>query len=425
MRWRVRPSPIGGTACVPGDKSIAHRALMLAGLARGTSEIHSMPEGEDVLSTAGCIGRVGVRVDRSGPVRVHSDGQLSAPSSDLDAGNSGTTIRLMTGILAGQSFRSRLSGDDSLRRRPMGRVVEPLRQMGASIQMDAGSAPLDIAGSRLHGINYALPVASAQVKSAVLLAGLFADGTTIVTESVPARDHTERMLESLGWPIRRRGNSVEVERGEAPAAFSITIPGDMSSAAFLFAAAALTEGEVCIDGVGINPTRAAILTVLEQMGAHVTVGAERLDMGEPRATVTVSGPVNRSIHLRAEDVPGLVDELPLIALLAAHASGETLVEGAAELRVKETDRIAAVAHELRVLGASIEERADGWRIRGGIPLHGGEVRSHGDHRIAMMLAVAGVCATGETVISDAEASAVSFPDFAATFASLGGDIATD
>ena len=307
----------------------------------------------------------------------------------------------------------------------MGRVVDPLRAMGASIATHDGSAPLDISGRSLHGITYTLPVASAQVKSAVLLAGLFATGSTKVIEIVPARDHTERMLDSLGLNVRRNGTTVEVERGPTPSAFTLTIPGDISSAAFLLSAAALTDGEVAIDSVGLNPTRTAILTVLERMGANVHAGTEIEEGGEPRGTVTVSGRIERPIHICAEDVPGLVDELPLVALLATQVEGESVIEGAAELRVKETDRIAAVAHELQVMGANIEERPDGWRILGKTPLHGGTVQSHGDHRLAMMLAVAGACAGGETVIERAEAADVSFPGFASVFASLGAVIEED
>jgi 3-phosphoshikimate 1-carboxyvinyltransferase len=423
MKWRVQPTRIGGSAIVPGDKSIAHRALMLAGLARGTSVIRNLPAGEDVLSTASCMSRLDVGVDvTDGTAHIRSNGGVSAPVQDLDAGNSGTTIRLLSGILAGQGFSSRLTGDASLRRRPMARVVEPLRQMGASISTQDGSAPLDIAASSLHGIQYTLPVASAQVQSAILLAGLFATGTTTVVEIVPARDHTERMLAALGLNIQRHGHAVEVQCGRVPDAFALTVPGDISSAAFLWAAAALTGGEVTIDSVGLNPTRSALLGVLERMGARITVSSEHEEAGEPRGTTSVSGRIERPIHIRAEDVPGLVDELPLVALLATQVSGDSVVEGAGELRVKETDRIAAVARELRVMGANIEERPDGWRIRGGTPLRGGQVQSHGDHRLAMMLAVAGAGAQGETVIEGTEVAAVSFPGFASVFASLGGVI---
>ncbi len=422
----MRTSTIGGWAIVPGDKSIAHRALMLAGLARGTSTIHNLPSGEDVMSTASCMSRLGVTIDlQPEGARLDSAGGMLSPDCELDAGNSGTTIRLLAGMLAGQAFSCRLTGDASLRCRPMRRVVDPLRQMGASIATEGGSAPLDITGSRLHGITYTMPVASAQVKSAVLLAGLFATGTTTVVEIVPARDHTERMLASFGLNVRRHGTSVEVERSDPPPGFNLTVPGDMSSGAFLLSATALTGGEVSIDSIGLNPTRAAILRVLERMGASVTTHAESEEAGEPRGTVTVSGLIEYPIHLSEQDVPGLVDELPLIALLATQVQGESVIEGAAELRVKETDRIAAVARELQVMGADIEERPDGWRIRGKTPLRGESVKSHGDHRLAMMLAVAGVCARGETVIEEAEAADVSFPGFTSVFSSLGAAIEAD
>lgn len=426
MRWRVRPSTIAGSASVPGDKSIAHRALMLAGLARGTSVIQNLPSGEDVLSTASCMDRLGVAVDlQPGRARLNSSGELVAPQQELVAGNSGTTMRLLAGLLAGQTFSCRLTGDASLRRRPMGRVVDPLRQMGASIATHDGSAPLDITGSSLHGITYTLPVASAQVKSAVLLAGLFATGTTTVVEIVPSRDHTERMLESLGLNVRRHGMAVQVERGASPDGFDLTVPGDISSAAFLLSAAAVTGGAVSLDAIGLNPTRTAILGVLERMGTTVSAGAERAETAEPRGTVTVTGPIERPIRICADEVPGLVDELPLIALLATQVLGESVIEGAAELRVKETDRVAAVTQELRALGADVEERTDGWIIHGKTPLQGGTVRSHGDHRLAMMLAVAGACADGETIIEGAEAADVSFPGFATVFSSLGATIEED
>ncbi len=399
---------------------------MLAGLARGTSVIQNLPSGEDVRSTASCMGRLGVVLDlQSGSARLDSAGELRAPEQELNAGNSGTTMRLLAGMLAGQTFSSRLTGDASLRRRPMGRVVDPLRQMGALIATRDGCAPLDIAGSNLHGITYTLPVASAQVKSAVLLAGLFATGTTTVIEIVPARDHTERMLTALGLNVRRHGMSVQVERGTPPNGFELTVPGDISSAAFLLAAAAVTDGAVSLDSIGLNPTRTAILSVLERMGASVTAAIEREETGEPRGSIAVSGRIERPICLCAEDVPGLVDELPLIALLATQVAGESVIEGAAELRVKEADRIAAVTQELQVLGADIEERPDGWRIHGKRPLRGRKVQSHGDHRLAMMLAVAGACAQGETTIEGAEAADVSFPGFASVFASLGAAIDED
>ena len=426
MRWRVRTSAIGGSAAVPGDKSIAHRALMLAGLARGSTVIRNLPSGEDVLSTASCMSQLGVILDlQPGTARLDSTGELRAPEEDLDAGNSGTTMRLLAGILAGQRFSCRLTGDASLRRRPMGRVVDPLRQMGASIATHDGFAPLEFVGSNLHGITYTLPVASAQVKSAVLLAGLFATGRTTVIEVVPARDHTERMLTALGMNVQRHDMSVQVERGATPNGFDLTVPGDISSAAFLFAAAAVTGGRVSLDSIGLNPTRTAILTVLERMGASVDAATEREEAGEPRGAVVVSGHVERPIRICADDVPGLVDELPLIALLATQVEGESVIEGAAELRVKETDRISSVTQELRALGADIEERPDGWQIHGKTPLRGGEVRSHGDHRLAMMLAVAGVCAHGETIIEGAEAADVSFPGFRSVFASLGAAIEED
>ncbi len=423
MKWVVNPASLAGAATVPGDKSIAHRALMFAALADGESTIHNLPSGEDVLSTARCMTALGATIDLLGTtVKIRSGGQLRAPAHDLDAGNSGTTMRLLSGILAGQRFESCLDGDESLRGRPMGRVVDPLVLMGAEIATQRGYAPLHIRGSALRGITYQLPIASAQVKSAILFAGLFADGETCVQESVGARDHTERMMQALGLAIKVRDGRVSVTRSQPPRGFVCHIPGDMSSAAFLLGASALAGSEVSIDEVGLNPTRSAVLSVLERMGATVSTSRERVEAGEPRGTATVSGGLHRPIQIDSRDVPSLVDELPLIALLATQVAGESVIQGAAELRVKETDRITAVANELTTLGANITERSDGWTIIGPTKLRAAAVTSHGDHRIAMMLAVAGSVARGSTTIDGAEAASVSFPGFVGVFRALGGNI---
>jgi len=423
MRWRVTPALIGGQAEVPGDKSIAHRALMLASLAAGHSSIDRLPAGVDVHCTAQCLRQLGVdiRMD-GGAALVASTGRLSAPQAPLDAGNSGTTMRLLAGILAGQPFTSCLIGDESLSRRPMTRVVQPLNAMGASIHSNEGGAPLEIHARQLHGIDYALPVASAQVKSAILLAGLFAEGVTSVSEPHPSRDHTERMLAAVGVQVQVEGLRATLHGGQAPDTFTMSVPGDLSSAGFLLVAAALSGGDVTIDEVGLNPTRSGLLDVLREMGANVEILGQRQEMGEPVGRLRVSGRICRPVTVEAAQVPGLVDELPLVVLLATQARGTSVIRGAAELRVKETDRIATVAASLRRLGADLDELADGFVVRGPTALHGCNVSSHGDHRLAMLLAVAGAIAAGETVVDGVEAADVSFPNFAEVLGSLGGNI---
>jgi 3-phosphoshikimate 1-carboxyvinyltransferase len=399
---------------------------MLAALADGTSHIRNLPAGEDVRSTAGCMRRVGAMLaNRDGEARIVSTGRLEPPAGALDAGNSGTTMRLLAGIVSGQPFHSCLDGDGSLRRRPMDRVIEPLSRMGATIRSDGGKAPLAIDGGHLHSIRYVLPVASAQVKSAILLAGLFADGATEVVEPVPSRDHTERMLAAGGVPITREGGVVALEGGRRPGPLSLTVPGDISSAAFFLGGAVLTGGEITIVDVGVNPTRTGFIHVLERMGASITVSSEHLEAGEPVATVSVSGACRSPVTIEADEVPLLIDELPLVALLATQAHGTSIVRGAAELRIKESDRIASVTGQLRLLGAAIEEYPDGFAVRGPLNLTGAAVESGGDHRLAMLLAIAGCIATGETTIEGAEASAVSYPGFEQALAAVGGAIDAD
>jgi len=423
MRWRVTPAVIGGQTEAPGDKSIAHRALMLASLASGFSRITRLPRGADVRSTAQCLRRLGadLRIDENVAFMI-STGRLSAPQAPLDAGNSGTTMRLLAGILAGQPFTSCLTGDESLSRRPMTRVVEPLNAMGASIQARNGGAPLEIHGRRLQGIDYALPMASAQVKSAILLAGLFAEGATSVTEPHRSRDHTERMLAALGVEVQVKGLRTTLRGGQLPRAFTMSVPGDLSSASFLVVAAAMSGGEVTIDDVGLNPTRSGLLDVLRDMGADVEISDRPQEMGEPVGRLRVSGPIRMPITVEAAQVPRLVDELPLVVLLATQAPGTSVIRGAAELRVKETDRIATVASSLRRLGADLDELVDGFVVRGPTALRGCNVSSHSDHRLAMLLAVAGAIADGETVVDGVEAADVSFPNFAEVLRSLGGNI---
>ena len=423
MNWHLRASALAGSLSVPGDKSIAHRALMLSSLARGTSEIRGLPEGEDVRATAACIDSLGAAVRTMGTTAVVvSPGQLAAPDADLYAANSGATMRLLAGILAGQPFSARLTGDASLSHRPMQRVIEPLARMGADIRSQDGCAPLQVMGRPLHGIHYALPVASSQVKSAVLLAALFADGETSVSEPTATRDHTERMLRSLDITVEQQNGRVTLKGGQRPPPFDIEVPGDVSSAAFFFAAAVLSGGAIQVRRVGVNPTRTAFFGVLERMGARVDVETMGESMGEPVADVTVTGEIAKPIEIQEGEAAALIDELPLVALLATRARGTSTIRGAAELRVKESDRIGAVASVLRAMAADIEELPDGFVVRGPTQLCGATVSAQGDHRVAMMAAIAGCVADGETVVTGAEAAAVSFSGFASCFRQVGGRV---
>ena len=409
---------ISGSVRMPGDKSIAHRAVMLSGISRGPSLIGNFPASQDCLSTVGCMRSLGVRIDRTDEtaLRVHGDGLqgLQPPSGPLDAGNSGTTMRLLAGLLAGQDFPAALTGDDSLRKRPMRRIIEPLRAMGAGIHGSGGDrvAPLHIRGGRLRPIDYALPVASAQLKSALLLAGLYADGYTSVRSPAPSRDHTERMLIDRSAELTVSGDLVAIRGGGELAARDVTVPGDLSSAAFFMAAAILVpDSQLTIEGVGVNPTRTGLLDVLAGMGADISLSGQRSLSNEPVADLTVRSGELRATEVSGPIVPSLIDELPVLAVLAVRAQGRTVVRDAAELRVKETDRIAAMAEGLGRMGARIEATGDGWIIEGPTSLRGATVESRGDHRIAMALAVAALVAEGETCIQGAESVEVSFPGF--------------
>jgi 3-phosphoshikimate 1-carboxyvinyltransferase len=360
---------------------------------------------------------------------VESSGALQPPREALDCGNSGTTMRLMAGILAGQPFHSCLAGDESLSRRPMRRIIEPLSRMGATIESDDGRAPLAIDGGELHGIDYTLPVASAQVKSAVLLAGLFAAGETVTREPAAlgrSRDHTERMLSALGVPVITEdtdsGMVARITAGR-PRAFSVDVPGDPSSAAFLAGAALLSGGDITIDGLLINPRRTGFLRLLQAMGAQVETELGDFALGEPVGSVHLSGAAGNPASLARSDVPDLVDEIPLLALTATQANGTSELRHAGELRVKETDRIRATAESLTRMGARIDELEDGIVVHGPTPLRGTQVESYGDHRIAMMLAVAGLIAEGKTVIDGADVAAISWPGFVDVMCGLGADIA--
>jgi 3-phosphoshikimate 1-carboxyvinyltransferase len=409
---------------VPGDKSMSHRAAILSALANGICTIHNFLPSEDCLNTLKAMQALGARHEvlgelaGYGPTQIVIHGQamqLSAASAPIDCGNSGTGMRLLAGLLAGQPFSSELFGDASLSSRPMGRIITPLSQMGALIQTrgtQPGCAPLLIRGSALQPITYQMPVASAQVKSAILLAGLFADGTTTVIQPAETRDHTERMLAAFGVGVHREGSAISIVGGQMPAACEFTVPGDISSAAFwLVAAAALPGSRLLIRDVGLNPTRTAILSVLSRMGAHM-IDTVYQSIGEPIGNIEIRGAPLTGTTILAEEVPNLIDEIPVIAVAAALASGRTVIRNARELRVKETDRITTVVNNLRAMGAAVLEFDDGMEIEGGRALHGAEIDSFGDHRIAMAFAVAGLFAHGETLIRNTECVNTSYPGFA-------------
>ncbi len=416
--WTSAPAgPIEGDVTVPGDKSISHRAIMLAALADGITRIDGFLEGEDTRATAAVFQELGVAIEASAASRrvVHGVGidGLSAPSVDLDCGNAGTGMRLLAGVLAGQPFDSVLVGDASLSRRPMRRVIEPLVQMGAAIDAEEGGLPpLRIRGGRaLRGIAYESPVASAQVKSAVLLAGLRASGDTEVREAHPTRDYTERMLAAFGWPIDFAPGRVRLTGGHRLRATDIEVPADFSSAAFFIAAATLVPGsELVLRGVGLNPRRTGLIEVLRAMGADIRENARRERGGEVVADLVVRHAQLRGIDVPIEHVPDMIDEFPILFVAAAAARGTTTIRGAAELRVKESDRIATMADGLRALGIRVGETSDGAVIEGGT-LRGGRIDSHGDHRVAMSFAVAGLMASDEIRILDCANVATSFPGF--------------
>ena len=408
-----------GELRVAGDKSISHRAVMLAALAEGWSEIDGFLEGSDCLATRHAFAAMGVEIHVSGPgqMRIHGVGLhgLQAPSTALDMGNAGTAMRLLAGLLAGQRFSSTLIGDASLSRRPMRRVTEPLALMGAQIETTAaGTAPLHIHGGYpLHGIDYALPVASAQIKSCLLLAGLYAEGQTRITEPAPTRDHSERMLRAFGYPVAHSGPVVSLIGGGRLTATQLSIPADISSAAFFLVGASIAQdSELRLQAVGINPTRIGIITLLQQMGADIELENPRWAGHEPIADIRVRSAPLRGIQIPEDQVPLAIDEFPALFIAAACAEGETRLTGAAELRVKESDRIQVMADGLQHLGIVAEPTADGMVIQGG-HLGGGQIDSHGDHRIAMAFAMAGLRATQPIQISHCANVATSFPDFAA------------
>ncbi|MEI6428630.1 MAG: 3-phosphoshikimate 1-carboxyvinyltransferase [Pseudanabaena sp. ELA607] len=417
-----------GTVHIPGDKSISHRALMLGSLAEGETTIRGLLLGEDPRSTAACFQALGAEISELNSelvtVRGIGIGNLKEPVDVLNAGNSGTTLRLMLGVLASHPNRFyTVTGDSSLRSRPMSRVVSPLRQMGANIwgRDGGGKAPLAVMGQNLKAMHYQSPIASAQVKSCILLAGLMTDGETIVTEPERSRDHTERMLAAFGANVQVdvATNTASVKGGAKLVGQEVTVPGDISSAAFwLVAASIVPDAELLIQNVGINPTRTGVLEVLEAMGADITYENQREVTGEPVADLRVRSAQLKGCTIGGAIIPRLIDELPVLAVAGAVAAGKTIIQDAAELRVKESDRIAAMVSELGKMGADISETPDGMEINGGKQLHGAEVESFDDHRIAMSLAIAGLVAQGQTVIAHAESAAISYPSFVPTLTSI-------
>ena len=404
-----------GEIVPPGDKSISHRAVILGSLARGETRASGFLASRDTLATANAFRSMGVRVDvNEGEVKISGKGLfgLEAPRETVDAENSGTTARLLAGLLSAQSFPSTITGDSSLRSRPMSRVTVPLRMMGARISGEGETLPLHITGSELRGIDYRSPVASAQVKSAILLAGLYAAGRTSVTEPERTRDHTERMLRHFGVPVEASGTRVSVSPGVEFSGTELEIPSDISSAAFFIVAALLNPGsEVMVKNVGLNPLRTGVLDILREMGADISVENRRERCGEPVGDLIARHGTLRAVRIEGESVSRAIDELPVISVAACFAEGETVISGAGELRVKETDRISAMTDELSKLGADIKETPDGMIINGTEELCGARCESRGDHRVAMSLAVAATRARGKTVIGDAGCVSISFPEF--------------
>lgn len=416
-----RKKHLRGEITVPGDKSISHRGIMLGSLAEGDTHLHGFLEGADCLSSIACFQKMGIEIERDGSnVTIHGKGLhgLTKPSEILDAGNSGTTTRLMSGILAGQDFSSTITGDDSLRTRPMKRVITPLSEMGASIKSHDGCLPMTVTGGHLHGIDYISPVASAQVKSCVLFAGLYADGKTSVTEPAISRNHTELMLRGFGASVKtdEEKHYVEVEPEPVLLGQDITVPGDISSAAYFLVAGLICEdADILVKNVNINPPRAGILKVIEDMGGNISYIDRRTVSGEEVADINVRTSSLHGTTVEGDIIPTLIDELPVIAVMAAYADGTTVIRDAAELRVKESDRIATVTENLRAMGCDMAPTDDGYIINGGRPLHGASIRTYKDHRIAMSFAVAALNADGETTLDDPSCVNISYPGFFSVF----------
>jgi 3-phosphoshikimate 1-carboxyvinyltransferase len=413
----TKSNSLKGEIMVPGDKSISHRAVMFGSISKGTTRVSNFLPGEDCLSTISCFRSLGVDINQDGSqVTVNGKGLSGLKKSDktLYVGNSGTTIRLMMGILSGLPFETQLEGDDSIAKRPMTRVTVPLSKMGANItgRNNGEFTPLTVSGQSLTGITYELPVASAQVKSAILLAGLQAEGMTTVIEPVKTRDHTERMIRQFGGSVEQMGDKVIVRGGQELTSSHIDVPGDISSAAFFLAAGAITPGsEILLKNVGLNPTRTGIIDVLKDMGAELTIEEYDQDTAEPAGDIRIKYSQLKGTTVAGELIPRLIDEIPVIALLASQADGRTVIKDAAELKVKETNRIDSVVDELTKLGAKIQATDDGMIIDGRTALTGGSVSTYGDHRIGMMLSVAALISSGEVRLTGSEAVAVSYPGF--------------
>ena len=431
LRVYPQTTPLQGTITVPGDKSISHRAIMLGALADGVSHVRRWLPAGDPVSTLEAFRAMGViiHVTENSPtawdliiegVGLHG---LQEPTAPLDSRNAGTCMRLLAGIMAGQSFPSVLDGSEQLRRRPMGRITKPLAEMGANILSTDGKAPLFIRSAHLRGITYTLPMASAQVKSAVLLAGLYANGATTVIEPGPARDHTERMLAAMGVHVVKDGYRVTIERPEKLLPIDLTVPADISSAAFPLVAGAIIPGSrIVIENVGLNETRTGIIDLLEGMGAQIAVTNQRIEGGEPAADLTVSFSALHGVDAAGDVVVRAIDEFPILAVALSQASGISSVSDAAELRVKEVDRISVLAGELRKMGMTMDEKPDGFTVTGPYQLHGAEVDSHDDHRLGMSLTIAALSADSPTIINDAECVADSFPGFVETMQALGAKL---
>ncbi|MDM8563042.1 3-phosphoshikimate 1-carboxyvinyltransferase [Candidatus Marithioploca araucensis] len=429
QKFIVNPGgKINGTLRVPGDKSISHRAIMLGALAKGITQINGFLDAEDTNATLDAFKEMGVPIEEttSGELIIHGVGLhgLQAPSAPLYLGNSGTAIRLLTGIMAGQTFSVEIGGDESLSRRPMRRITEPLNAMGAHVlASDNDNPPLIILDKqRLQGIDYTLPIPSAQIKSCLLLAGLYANGTTCVTEPVPTRDHTERMLHSFGYPIKREGRRVCLQGGGKLQGISIDVPADISSAAFFIVATIITKGgDLLLNHVGINPTRTGVINILRQMGANITLHNQRNIGGEQIADIHVRSSSLHGIKIPQDQVPLAIDEFPIIFIAAACAKGETVLTGAEELRVKESDRIQVMADGLRAIGIDAKPTTDGMVVRGG-KIRGGVVNSCGDHRVAMAFTMAALCAKEAITIEDCTNVSTSFPNFVNLAQETGIDI---
>jgi 3-phosphoshikimate 1-carboxyvinyltransferase len=421
----VRPARnVRGSVSLPGDKSVSHRYAMLAAIAEGPSRLGNYSTGADCASTLGCLRSLGVRWERiddsDNVIEVQGSGiSLTAPSQPLDCGNSGSTIRMLSGIVAAQKFSSEMAGDESLSRRPMERVITPLTAMGAKITAQNGRPPLRIAGASLKAIKYQMPVASAQVKTCLLFAGLLADGETRIEEPLRTRDHAEVALRAFGAQIERKGNEVRIRGGQRLRGIETRVPGDLSSAAFFLCAAALFPGsQLTITSLLMNPTRARLLDILMQMGLRISVTQLEEVHGELAGTLQVEGGRLKGATIAGSDTAALIDEVPVLAAIAPYTEQGIEVRDAKELRVKESDRIASIATNLRAMGAQVEEREDGLKIPGGQSLRGAELDSFGDHRIAMAFSIAALRAQGETLIRGSECAAISYPAFFSTLESL-------